>query len=52
MKNGIQEKLMAKRFLILLPILSYSIALLFLGGRVTVAQDDTTNIRVNVDWCS
>ena len=42
---------MAKRFLLFLPILFLliSIALFFLGGRVTAAQDDTTNIRVNVD---
>jgi len=37
---------MAKRFLLLLPI---AVGFLFLGGRVTGAQDDTTNIRVNVD---
>ena len=37
---------MAKRSLLLLPI---AVGFLFLGGRVTGAQDDTTNIRVNVD---
>jgi Ca-activated chloride channel homolog len=37
---------MAKRYLF---FFSVSIALLFVGGRVTAAQDDTTNIRVNVD---
>jgi Ca-activated chloride channel homolog len=39
-------KIMAKRYLLLLPI---SASLLLLGGRVIAAQDDTTNIRVNVD---
>ena len=37
---------MAKRPLLFVPI---AIGFLFLGGRVTSAQDDTTNIRVNVD---
>src|SRR5277367_5244398 len=37
---------MAKRPLLLIPI---AIGFLFLGGRLTGAQDDTTNIRVNVD---
>jgi Ca-activated chloride channel homolog len=37
---------MAKRSLLLLPI---AVGFLFLGSRVTGAQDDTTNIRVNVD---
>src|SRR5271154_5397248 len=37
---------MAKRKLLFLPLL---VALFFIGGRVTGAQDDTTNIRVNVD---
>jgi Ca-activated chloride channel homolog len=42
---------MAKRFLLFLTILflPISVALFFLAGRVTAAQDDTTNIRVNVD---
>src|SRR6204780_5662025 len=37
---------MAKRPLLFVPI---AVGFLFLGGRVTGAQDDTTNIRVNVD---
>jgi Ca-activated chloride channel homolog len=37
---------MAKRTLLFVPIV---VGFLFLGGRVTGAQDDTTNIRVNVD---
>jgi Ca-activated chloride channel homolog len=37
---------MAKRTLLFFPI---AVGFLFLGGRVTSAQDDTTNIRVNVD---
>ncbi len=37
---------MAKRSLLFLTI---AVGFLFLGGRVTGAQDDTTNIRVNVD---
>jgi Ca-activated chloride channel homolog len=37
---------MAKRPLLLVPI---AVGFLFLGGRITSAQDDTTNIRVNVD---
>ncbi len=37
---------MAKRPLLLIPI---AVGFLFLGGRLTGAQDDTTNIRVNVD---
>src|ERR1700744_4726326 len=37
---------MAKRPLLFVPI---AVGFLFLGGRVTSAQDDTTNIRVNVD---
>src|SRR5580658_2961803 len=42
---------MAKRLLLFLPILFLAIStvLFFLGDRVTAAQDDTTNIRVNVD---
>src|ERR1700742_3790676 len=37
---------MAKRFLLFPTI---AVGFLFLGSRVTGAQDDTTNIRVNVD---
>jgi Ca-activated chloride channel family protein len=37
---------MAKQPLLLIPI---AVGFLFLGGRLTGAQDDTTNIRVNVD---
>jgi VWFA-related protein len=37
---------MAKRPLLFLPI---AVGFLFLGGRITGAQDDTANIRVNVD---
>jgi Ca-activated chloride channel family protein len=37
---------MAKRLLLFIPIL---ITLFFIGGRVTAAQDDVANIRVNVD---
>jgi Ca-activated chloride channel homolog len=37
---------MAKRTLLLLPV---AVGFFFLGGRLTGAQDDTTNIRVNVD---
>ncbi len=37
---------MAKRHLLLLPTL---VTLFFLGDRFTGAQDDSTNIRVNVD---
>ncbi len=37
---------MTKRPLLIVPIAA---GFLFLGGRVTGAQDDTTNIRVNVD---
>src|ERR1700678_1360482 len=37
---------MAKRPLLFVPI---AVGFLFLAGRVTGAQDDTTNIRVNVD---
>jgi Ca-activated chloride channel homolog len=37
---------MTKRPLLILPIAA---GFLFLGGRITGAQDDTTNIRVNVD---
>src|ERR1700730_7666936 len=37
---------MAKRLLLSIPTLA---ALLFVGGQVTSAQDDSTNIRVNVD---
>jgi Ca-activated chloride channel homolog len=37
---------MAKRPLLLVPIAA---GFLLLGGRITGAQDDTTNIRVNVD---
>jgi VWFA-related protein len=37
---------MAKRSLLFVPI---AVGFLFLGGRITGAQDDTTNIRVNVD---
>jgi Ca-activated chloride channel homolog len=39
-------QIMAKRYLLLLPI---SVSLLLLGAGVTAAQDDTANIRVNVD---
>jgi VWFA-related protein len=38
--------MMAKRLLICIPT---SVALLFIGGRLTGAQDDSANIRVNVD---
>jgi VWFA-related protein len=38
--------MMAKRHLLLLPTL---VTLFFVGDRVTGAQDDSTNIRVNVD---
>jgi hypothetical protein len=37
---------MAKRQLLFIPAL---LALFFVGSRVTGAQDDSTNIRVNVD---
>jgi Ca-activated chloride channel family protein len=37
---------MAKRQLLFIPTLT---ALFFIGGRLTGAQDDSTNIRVNVD---
>ena len=37
---------MAKRYLLFLPTL---VALFFIGDRLTPAQDDSTNIRVNVD---
>jgi Ca-activated chloride channel family protein len=37
---------MAKRYLFFFPIV---IAFFFIGGSVTVAQDDVANIRVNVD---
>jgi Ca-activated chloride channel homolog len=37
---------MTKRPLLIVPI---AVGFLFLGGRITGAQDDTTNIRVNVD---
>jgi Ca-activated chloride channel homolog len=37
---------MAKRYLLSIPTVA---ALLFVGARVTSAQDDSTNIRVNVD---
>src|SRR6201994_135738 len=37
---------MAKRHLLLLPTL---VTLFFVGDRFTGAQDDSTNIRVNVD---
>ena len=42
---------MAKRHLFSIPPLVIPTlgALLFVGGRVTSAQDDSTNIRVNVD---
>src|SRR3984885_11440484 len=38
--------MMAKRYLLLLPTL---VTLFFVGDRFTGAQDDSTNIRVNVD---
>src|ERR1700734_1599178 len=38
--------MMAKRHLLLLPTL---VTLFFVSGRFTGAQDDSTNIRVNVD---
>src|SRR6202044_1685671 len=38
--------MMAKRHLLLLPTL---VTLFFVGDRFTGAQDDSTNIRVNVD---
>ena len=37
---------MAKRQLLFIPTL---LALFFVGGRLKGAQDDSTNIRVNVD---
>ena len=37
---------MAKRYLLSIPTVA---ALLFVGARVIGAQDDSTNIRVNVD---
>src|ERR1700731_261316 len=42
---------MAKRLLLSVPTLAIPtlVALLFAGGRVISAQDDSTNIRVNVD---
>jgi Ca-activated chloride channel family protein len=44
-------QIMAKRSLLFLLVLflPISVALFFLGGREIAAQDDTTNIRVNVD---
>src|ERR1700727_813481 len=45
--NGyIGQMTMAKRHLLLLPTL---VTLFFVGDRFTGAQDDSTNIRVNVD---
>lgn len=38
--------MMAKRHLLILPAL---VTLFFVGDRFTGAQDDSTNIRVNVD---
>src|ERR1700733_10993419 len=42
---------MAKQLLLSVPTLAIPtlVALLFAGGRVISAQDDSTNIRVNVD---
>ena len=44
--NGIQDTQWQSDLFSFLPI---AVGFLFLGGRITGAQDDTANIRVNVD---